>query len=188
MTNDIIILLEFQNQWTRPGLFNRLIGAELKRQNAIENTVRLTKAARQNDIPIIHAPLLVDPANLKGLYAHLTRGLFFAKDTKRGEIDDRVLADTDIIVQGRTAFDAFTDSTLEEKLKPFSDRRMLFAGFATDQCVLKSLNTAVGLGYDAFLISDCSATFLKTIQKRTERKLGSRVVTSAQLIGEWNAQ
>lgn len=183
--NDVIVLLEFQNQWTKPGLFNKLVRRELKRQNVIANTVSLLKAARDKNIPILQAPLWVDSKNLKGLYAHMTRGLFFNKDTEHGKIDPDIMTSSDIVIKGRTAFDAFTGSELDEVLAPYKDRRILFAGFATDQCVLKTIRTALSLGYDAHLIADCSATFFKGIQNGTERKLKNRVVTSAALIKKY---
>lgn len=185
--NDVIVLLEFQNQWTKPGLFNLLVKRELKRQNVIENTISLTNAARARNIPVLQAPLWVDPNNLKGLYANLTRGLFFRKGHRLGAIDPDILSDTDIIIQGRTAFDAFTESELDDALKPYKDCRILFAGFATDQCVLKTIRTALKRGYDAHLIADCSATFGKFIQSITERKLPGRVVNSVQLAEMYNS-
>ncbi|MFK5977514.1 MAG: isochorismatase family cysteine hydrolase [Rhizobiaceae bacterium] len=187
-TKDVIVLLEFQNQWTKPGLFNLLVKRELKRQNVIENTIRLTKAARAKNIPILQAPLWVDPNNLKGLYANLTRGLFFRKGHRLGEVDPDILSDTDIIIRGRTAFDAFIGSELDDALIPYKDCRILFAGFATDQCVLKTIRTALKRGYDAHLIADCSATFGKLIQSSTERKLTGRVVNSEQLIEMYNSE
>jgi hypothetical protein len=38
------------------------------------------------------------------------------------------------------------------------------------------------LGYDAHLVADCSATFTKSIQQKTEQKLADRVTNAAQLI------
>lgn len=183
--NDVIIMLEFQNQWTQPGLFNTLIKRELRRQDVVQNAIRLTGAARMRGVPILHAPLWVNPKKLKGLYAHLTRGLFFRKGSKKGEIDARVLDDSDIIINGRTAFDAFTGSELDKVLSRYPNHKMLFCGFATDQCVLQTVTTAQECGYDAQLITDCSATFTKGIQNRTEKRLKGRVVTSDLLVKEY---
>lgn len=186
MTNpDVIVVLEFQNQWTKPGLFNMLVGREMKRQNVLANATLLLQSARAAGVPVLHAPLWVDPKNLKGLYAQLTRGLFFRKGSQKGAIDDRVLAGSDIIIQGRTAFDAFVGSELEETLKPYLGQRILFAGFATDQCVLKTIRSAQKIGHDAWLISDASATFFRFIQNGTEKKLAGKVTTVAQLVGAY---
>ncbi len=181
---DVIVMLEFQNQWTKPGLFNTLVGREMNRLNVLGNAVTLLTTARKAGLPVLHAPLWVDPKNLKGIYAHLTRGLFFRKGSQKGAIDERVLADTDIVIRGRTAFDAFVGSELEQKLKPYLGQRILFAGFATDQCVLKTIKSAQKLGHDAWLIADASATFFHFIQNRTEKKLGDKVITTANLVKE----
>jgi len=183
--NDVIVLLEFQNQWTKPGLFNLLVGREMRRNNVLKNAQTLLGVARKVGVPVLQAPLWVDPKNLKGLYAHLTRGMFFRKGSIKGAIDERIMVDTDIVIQGRTAFDAFVGSDLEETLKPYRGQRILFAGFATDQCVLKTILSAQKLGYDAWLISDVSATFFKFIQNNTENKLGDKVINTASLVKEY---
>lgn len=186
-TTDILVLLEFQQQWTKPGLFHALVSHEMKRQNVMAQTVALTKSARAAGIPVLHAPLWVDPKNLKGLYANLTRGLFFNKNSEKGKLDPRVLAPSDTIITGRTAFDAFVGSELLEKLEPYKNRRILFAGFATDQCVLKTINTATKRGFDAHLVADASATFFKFIQSNTEKKLAGRVQRVDDLVQDWCA-
>lgn len=186
-TTDILVLLEFQQQWTKPGLFHALVSREMKRQNVMAQTVALTKSARAAGIPVLHAPLWVDPKNLKGLYANLTRGLFFNKNSEKGKLDPRVLAPSDTIITGRTAFDAFVGSELLEKLEPYKNRRILFAGFATDQCVLKTINTATKRGFDAHLVADASATFFKFIQSNTEKKLAGRVQRVDDLVQDWCA-
>lgn len=185
--NDVLVLLEFQQQWTKPGLFHALVSREMRRLDVMAKTITLTNAAREAAVPVLHAPLWVDPRNLKGLYAHFTRGLFFNKNSEKGKIDPRVLAASDSIITGRTAFDAFVGSELQEKLKPYKNHRILFAGFATDQCVFKTINTAQKHGFDAHLVADASATFFKFIQNRTERKLAGRVQQVAGLVQGWSA-
>lgn len=184
-THDVLVLLEFQQQWTKSGLFHALVHREMKRQNVMAQTIALTNAAREAGIPVLHAPLWVDPNNLKGLYAKLTRGLFFNKNSEKGKLDPRVFAASDTIITGRTAFDAFVGSELLEKLEPYKNRRILFAGFATDQCVLKTINTAQKQGFDAHLVADSSATFLKFIQTSTEKKLKGRVQRVDDLVKDW---
>ncbi len=186
--DDVLVLLEFQQQWTKPGLFHALVYREMKRQDVVSNAIRLTQAARASGIPVIHAPLWVDPENLKGLYAKLTRGFLFNKNSEKGKLDPRVMAASDTIITGRTAFDAFVDSGLLEKLEPYKGRRILFAGFATDQCVLKTINTATKHGFNAHLVADASATFFKFIQASTEKKLADKVQRVETLVQDWSAE
>jgi hypothetical protein len=41
------------------------------------------------------------------------------------------------------------------------------------------------LGFNAQLISDCSATFTKGIQEKTERKLANQVIKTSDLLGQY---
>jgi hypothetical protein len=42
--SDVLVLLEFQNQWTQPGLFHNLVKKELARQHVVEKTISLANA------------------------------------------------------------------------------------------------------------------------------------------------
>lgn len=74
-----IVLVEFQKQWTEKGLFNQLIKHQLDSTNVVRNTQHLVAKAREIGIPVIHAPLVVDPHNKNGWLAHLTFGQIAAR-------------------------------------------------------------------------------------------------------------
>ncbi len=164
-----VVLVEFQKQWTEPGLFHLLIRREMQRNQVMANATQLAKTARALQVPVIHAPLVVDPKAKRGLYAHITRGLFFRKDSHRAEIDERVFHEQDRVVKGRSGFDAFKGSDLEQVLRELHITTVLLAGFATDQCVGKTLRSALRKGFSAYMITDCSATFCRALQRRAER-------------------
>lgn len=173
-----VVLIEFQNQWTMPGLYHWLISGVLKEKDTIRNSEALVKRARAIGVPVIHAPLVVDPKNLRGLFAQLSRGLVFKKGSEAANIDPRVYQEGDHIVLGRTGFDAFVDSDLEQTLRKLAVKTVLFGGFATDQCVAKTMMTAESKGFSGLLVADCTATFTAGIQRHTERKYQHKVVTS----------
>ncbi|MGA2943193.1 MAG: cysteine hydrolase family protein, partial [Xanthobacteraceae bacterium] len=52
----------------------------------------------------------------------------------------------------------FQDTMLDSILRNLNVTTLLFAGVNADQCVLCTLQSANFLGYDCFLIEDCSAT------------------------------
>lgn len=176
-----LVLVEYQRQWTERGLFRWMVRTVLKRNNVIQNTIDLTREARALGVPVIHAPFVVDPDNKRGLYAHLTRGLFFRKGSRKAEIDLRVLEDSDYVAVGRTTFNAFDGSDLEDILRRQGITRILISGFATDQCALKTLRSALKKGFDAYLAADCCATFSAKRQGKTEKKLGRRAVPHTAL-------
>ncbi|MEW6351187.1 MAG: isochorismatase family cysteine hydrolase [Thermodesulfobacteriota bacterium] len=167
-----LILVEFQNQWTEPGLYHFLIRRQLQSRGVIQKTRRLVKESRDLGIKIVHAPLVIDPQNKRGLLAHLTFGQVFTLGSRRSEITSGIYEEGDLVVKGRYAFDAFIGSNLEDLLRNNGMRRVFLAGFTTDQCVAKTLRTALRKGFQAYLISDCTATMSRFLQKKTERKFG----------------
>ncbi|MBA2618073.1 MAG: isochorismatase family protein, partial [Rubrobacter sp.] len=85
-SNAAVVLVEFQNQWTAPGLYNSLIRGQIESRGVVENTRRLVRAAREAGARIVHAPLILDPQNKRGGLARLTGARFFTKGTPRAEL------------------------------------------------------------------------------------------------------
>lgn len=173
-----IVLLEFQNKWTEPpGLFHRLIKNDLATHNVMENVKKLLNTARSRDINVIHAPLVVDPKNKRGWYAHVTFGKMFRKGSHAAKIDKRVYdPDYDHIVEGRTGFDGFLGSNLEQMLRRLDIQQVFMGGFASDQCVAKTHRTALKRGFDSYFVTDITATFANAIHSSLEKRLGEHVV------------
>ncbi len=186
-----IVLIEFQQQWTEKGLFNRLIKNQLETRKVVENTRRLVKEARNQGLAIIHAPLIVDPKRKKGWLAYLTIGKIFTKDTRKAESVGGLFEEGDVLAQrdyyNLSGFDAFYKSDLENVLRGHGIEHVFICGFATDQCPSKTLRTALRKGFDAYLVTDCTATFNGFFQKSAERKDGVRAVTSRELLEKLSA-
>ena len=177
-----IVLVEFQNQWTEKGLYHRLIKRQLRSKNVLENTRTLVREARESGVKIIHAPLVIDPEKKRGWLAHLTFGGVFTKDTWKSEFTEGVYEEGDLVVEGRYTFDAFTGSNLEQLLRDNQIERIFLCGFTTDQCVAKTMRTALNKGFDSFLVSDCTATLNGFLQRRTESSFRGRVVDSREVL------
>ena len=116
-SSSAIVLIEFQKQWTKKTLYNRLIKRQLNRRNVLQNTKTLIKKARSEGCKIIHAPLIIDPKDKKGWLAYLTFANVFTTGTWKSEFSEGVYEDEDHVVKGRYAFDAFIGSDLEHMLK-----------------------------------------------------------------------
>ncbi len=177
-----VVLVEFQEQWTGRGLYNALIRKQLEGRRVLENTGHLVEEARNRGLAIIHAPLVIDPGNKKGAFAHLTRGLVFNKNSWRSRLTDGLHRDGDTVVTGRYTFDAFTGSDLERGLRERAIKTLFVCGFTTDQCVAKTIRKALGRGFDAFLVSDCTATLGGFLQRRTEAAFADRVLDHRQVL------
>jgi len=179
-----ILLIEFQNQWTQKGLYNRLIKKQLNTRNVLENTRSLVNNARKQGIKIIHAPLVIDSKDKKGWLAHLTFGKVFTQGTWKSEISDGLFEKGDLLVKGRYAFDAFIGSNLETILKENNLENIFICGFTTDQCIAKTMNTMISKKFNAYLVSNCTATLNDFLQKRTEKKFADKVVNSYDIVTE----
>jgi len=179
-----IVLIEFQNQWTVKGFYHWLIKGQLTSRNVLENTITLVDEARKKGVKIIHAPLIIDPEHKKGWLAWLTFGKVFTKGTRKAEIMERLFKEGDILVTGRHAFDAFVGSDLKQVIEGNDIETLLICGFTTDQCVAKTMRTAIKKGVDSYLVSDCTATMNGFFQWKTERKYRGKVVNHLKAI-DW---
>ncbi len=177
-----LLLVEFQNQWTLRGSYHRLIREQLESRQVVANTQALVSRARELGAPVVHAPLVVDPGRKKGWLAHLTFGKAFTQGTWKAAITKGLFEAGDHIVRDRYEFDAFTGTGLEEMLRALSVSHLFVCGFTTDQCVSRTLRTALAKGFDGHLVSDCTATFFPWLQRRAERRLGPRVVRHRELL------
>jgi len=179
-----LVLVEFQRQWTDFGLYNLLILRSLKRRNVVERTRETVRAARAAGVTVVHAPLVIDPDRKKGWLATLTRGHVFTADTEKAAFTPGIHEESDPIAEGRYTFDAFEGSDLAAILDDNDVETVFLAGFITDQCVAKSLETALDNGYDAYVLADLTATYSAHVQRRTERRFGDRAVSSSVITGD----
>jgi nicotinamidase-related amidase len=179
-----VVLVEVQKQWTAPGLYHWLIRGQLEAKNVLDNTRRLVRTARSAGVPIIHAPLVVDPADRRGWLAHLTFGQIFTTGTARAEFAEGVYEESDLVATGRYALDPFVGSDLDDLLYQSGAETVLFGGFLTDQCAGKGVLTALQNDFDAYLLSDCSATVTRLQDWWIERQLDGRMVSSDEVMDE----
>jgi len=180
--NSAVVLIEFQKQWTNKGLYNWLIKGQLRSRNVMENSISFVKGAREKGVKIIHAPLIIDPKNKKGWLAYLTFGKVFTKGKEKSEITKGVFESEDTIVSGRYAFDAFIGSDLERLLVDNRIENVFFCGFTSDQCIAKSMRTALKKGFNAIFVSDCTATMSGIFQKKTEKSFDGRVFLHKKIL------
>ncbi len=175
-----LVLIEFQKQWTEKGRLHLLIKKHLNSRNVLNKTLEAVQEPRKRGLKIIHDPLIIDPQKKKGWYSRITFGKFFTKDSWKSEIIPEMINNEDAIVKGRTSFDAFKDSNLDEILRENGIKTIFRCGFTTDQCVLKTLRSARKRKYGAYLNRECTATFNSFFRKklRKEQKQQFRYLTT----------
>jgi len=184
MENTAILLIEFQKTWTEKGIFYKIIKKEYQSRNVLNNTKLLLDLARENNIKIIQAPLILDKTdNERYKKTPLPARLFrrFTKGTWKAEFTDGIYDEsTDLVIEGRYGFDATEGSNLEEILKSNNIKTVFVAGFTTDHCVKETMNSLINKGYKCIMISDCTATKNSKLQKKIESEFA--VLTSNLLV------
>ena len=75
-------------------------------------------------------------------------------------------------------------SDLEQMIEDNDIETLLISGFTTDQCVAKTMRTAIKKGINSYLVSDCTATMNGFFQWKTERKYRGKVVNHLRAI-DW---
>ncbi|HDH26473.1 MAG TPA: cysteine hydrolase [Actinobacteria bacterium] len=165
-----LVLIEFQEQWTRQGLYHRLVKRQLDTRHVVATARRVTEVARLEGVVVIHAPLVIDPEDKRGALAHLTFGRVFTKGTPRAEFTAGIFEEGDLVVRGRTGFDAFAGTDLAQLLRENGIDKVFFGGLTTDQCVARTLRTALRMGLRAYLVPEITATFSGWLQRRAEKR------------------
>lgn len=184
IANTVLVLNEYQKQWTMKSLYHKMIKGELRKRNVIDNVHTLIKFWRTKKLPIIHAPIIQDPKNKKGFLAHISNAGFFTKDTWKSEFTEGCYKDGDIILKGRYTFNVFEGSDFDEILQKMKVKTFLICGFTTSLCIKQTVNAAARKGYNFIIINDCSATFNGTLQKMFDRTFKSNITTSEKLMSE----
>jgi nicotinamidase-related amidase len=183
-----VLLIEFQKSWTQEGFFHWLISDELEERKVLEHTRRLIREARNNNILIIHAPLILDksqPEHYKK--TPLPARLFnqFTKNTWKEEFVDSVYQPQDLVAQGRYGFDATEGSDLLEILKSHKIQQVFVGGFTTDHCVLETMITLEQNGYDSYMVPELTAARNSSIQSEMESQLDT--ISTERLISLWHS-
>ena len=93
-----------------------------------------------------------------------------------------LLKEGDVLITGRYAFDAFVGSNLEQVIDDNDIETLLICGFTTDQCVAKTMRTAIKQGINGYLVSDCTATMNGFFQWKTERKFRGKIVAYVDVL------
>lgn len=95
----------------------------------------------------------------------------------------------DLIVT-KSGSGAFCSSDLDQVLRNLGVRTVLYAGVVTDRCVLLTAAAGFDLGYQQYLLTDCTAASTAAEQAAAERLIGgylARPVTAAEAIAAFAA-
>ena len=172
-----IVVVDMQNDFCHPDGWLAHIGVDVTpARRPIAPLAKLLPLLRQAAVPVVwlnwgnrHDRLNLSPAllhvyNPTGVGVGLgdplpkngARVLEFGS-WAAAIVDELAVAPSDIHV-AKYRMSGFQDTMLDSILRNLNVTTLLFAGVNADQCVLCTLQSANFLGYDCFLIEDCTAT------------------------------
>ena len=173
-----VVMIEFQNEFCKEGgKLNDLVKDEIVRQGTVENSIKLAQAARQKGCLIIHSPFVfdkkwVDDRCVCGIIATgKETGAFQPGNWGTQFIDELQPAEGDLVLEGKRALSAFTNTGLTEILEERGIKNIICAGFLSNVCVEATARSAYDLGYQVRVIKNATAASSKVIQDYVENEI-----------------
>jgi nicotinamidase-related amidase len=125
-------------------------GGQRNNPNAENNAAELLKLWRKNNLPIFH---IQHCSSIPTSLLHETHeGNAFQDIVKPMGLEPIIRKNVN---------SAFIGTTLKEQLDKAKISKLVIVGLTTDHCVSTTTRMAGNLGYEAFLVSDATATFNK---------------------------
>lgn len=172
-----LVVVDMQNDFCHPDGWLASIGVDVTAARApIEPLRALLPIARAAALPIVWLNWgnRTDRANLPPNVLHVydpdgrspgigdvlpggTGGVLEAGSWGASVVDELPIEDGDLCVD-KYRMSGFWDTPLDSILRNLDVATVFFAGVNADQCVLATLVDAACAGYDAVLLTDCSAT------------------------------
>jgi len=192
-----VVLIEFQNDFCKAGgKLHDGVKAEINRQGAIPNAVKLAEGARKKGAVVIHAPFVFNPKycdehQMKGIVKAVADTNAFREGTWGAAIIDELKPQGgDKVVGGKCTLCGFNNTNLEELLKAAKVKNVAVAGFLTNFCVESTARTAYDKGYAVTVVKDATAANSPEDQRYTEEKifpLIGQALSVEQFLGQLEA-
>ncbi|WP_370940467.1 cysteine hydrolase [Amycolatopsis sp. cg13] len=192
-----VVLVDLINwQAHRDGFSARVASGDYKTARC-ENVVvpalsRVLAAARDAGAAIVHSRLASRAADCADIVPAL-RAYVRAAEAWEGnwaaEPLDGLHAPGDLLVT-KSGSGAFGSSDLDQVLRNLGVRTVLYAGVVTDRCVLLTAAAGFDLGYQQYLLTDCTAASTAGDQAAAERLISgylARPVTAAEAVRAFEA-
>lgn len=160
-----LVLIEFQNEFaTEGGKLHPAVKAVMDSSNMLQNTVFLTKFAREKGIKVIHAPIVFSEnypelaPNPYGILGNVKASASFPINGWGGEFCESMTpVPGDIVIQGKRGLCAFASTNLDFILRQNGIETIVLGGFLTNCCVESTMRAAYEKGYQVITLTDCTA-------------------------------
>lgn len=190
-----VLVVDLQAAFTNPGLASLSQAwdypegrAEMGEmiQRAVENTARVLKVARGNNVPVFHAGIAYreDGSDI-GLWAiKLPRMRELTLGSRATQVDERVWSDSDVQLMRKWP-SAFHGTPLASLLTTTQRDTVIVTGACTSGCVRATTTDAFSYGYRTLVPEDCVGDWGRDAHESNLRDVHLRyaeVTTSAEVI------
>src|SRR5688572_10080290 len=161
-----VIIIDMQHDYCSPGFYLDKAGYDTKPlREPIEPIQRVLSVARNNGLRIIYTRQGRVPSTAESKSDNSS----FPQTAMKGEEGWEIISElspreTDIIID-KTTCSAFVSGELDRNLKDKRIKHLIFCGNTIDVCVHSTLRSAVDLGYDCMLLSDCCGAVNEGLHK-----------------------
>ena len=164
LDNTALLLIGMQNDHFGPHCALRKSIEAPERIDAVkDNILELITTLSNTPMSIINLPILFREGHPEitqeiGILAAIKQGGLFVEGTTGGCVIDELLPETDRIMTlpGRTGFNTFVDTKLNEYLTARGIRQILLAGASTAVCIDSTARSGYELGYNIIVLDDCT--------------------------------
>lgn len=159
-----LLLIGMQNDHFGPNCALReMIEAPERIDLVKKNIMSMVDSLMDTSASIINLPILFREGHPEitqeiGILAAIKQGGLFVEGTTGGCVIDELLPETERIstLPGRTGFNTFVDTKLNEYLTTRGIRQILLAGASTAVCIDSTARSGYELGYDVIVLDDCT--------------------------------
>lgn len=160
-----ILLIGFQNDYfAEDGALHAVIEENASEHDVLANTLQLLEQAETQDWLAIQLPILFssDYSELErpvGLMAKIRELGAFQRGTPGGAVVPEMMQLGDRVehLEGKTGFNAFLGTGLEDHLHKAGVERVVLCGVVTSVCIDSTGRAAAELGFDVTILTDCTA-------------------------------
>tara|TARA_Y100000589_G_scaffold331098_1_gene383262 strand:+ start:2265 stop:3152 length:888 start_codon:yes stop_codon:yes gene_type:complete len=128
-----------------------------------ENILTMVKALQATDASIVNLPILFREGHPEitqevGILAAIKQNGLFVDGSKGGGVISELepLSENIKTLPGRTGFNTFVDTELNDYLTSHGIRHLLLAGASTAVCIDSTARSGYELGYDIIVLDDCT--------------------------------
>jgi nicotinamidase-related amidase len=159
-----LLLIGYQNDYFAPdGVLTKVIEEAAKKNNVLDNTVRLLNQVKKTDVLLVSTPIhftptydeLVEPI---GILKVIKDTQAFKQGTKGAETIPELKAFGDRIVEvpGKRGLNAYSNTNLAQLFADRGIKNVVLAGAVTSICIDSTARSSFEQGFRVSVLSDCT--------------------------------